>query len=177
MTGVKKSIDSLELKTRKDELSNINTLYNEFGDPVYLAVDKYFTNTGYEAGFERIVKLLEKKEFSKKIFLENPVKAVENHIHGFFADRGGNMPDVWSENNTVFLKTEKNAPCITTEAEKEIKVFHKDICQVYCRSFVKGFVKVFEDLFPGILINFYNASSRREKDSKDCIEAFQVIVP
>jgi len=32
------------------------------------------------------------------------VEGVREFIHGYFADRGGNMPDIWTEGNTVFLE-------------------------------------------------------------------------
>ena len=177
MTGAKKSIDSLELKTRKDELHSMNTLINEFGDPAYRVIEKYFFSAGYEAGFERITRLIINKEFSGKNFLKDPVKGIENFLFGYFKDRGGNLPKVWSEKNIVYLMTEISVPCITIEAEKVVQVPHKEICSIYCRSFAKGLIKIFEDFFPRIVINFYNAGSRRDLEKNDCTEAFQVIVP
>jgi len=136
-----------------------------------------FQNAGYETGVERIIKLINENRFSKDEFKKNPVKGVENFLKGYFNDREGNQPEIWSENNTIFLKTPKSMPCITREAEKKVNIYHKDICHIYGRVFVKGLVKVFEEFFPGIKVNFYNAGSRRDDESSDCIEAFQVISP
>ncbi|MFC1724119.1 hypothetical protein ACFL4T_00725 [candidate division KSB1 bacterium] len=176
MSGGKKSIDSLQFSTRKNELQNINLLVNEFGDSAFRVIGNYYFNTGYEAGFERLTKLIENKRFSYEKFKKDPVKGISDFLHGYFKDRGGNLPKVWSEDNTVFLMTEIGVTCITIEAEKEVSVPHRDICNIYCRAFVKGMVNIFEDFYPGITINFYNAGSRRDKVKKDCIEAFQVII-
>lgn len=177
MTDTKKSISNLDLANRKNELSNINILFNQFGNLAYRAIEQQYTCCGYETGVERLTKLVKNNLFSKSKFTDDPVKGIEEFLHGFFKDRGGNLPKVWSEKDTVYLMTEVNVPCITIAAEKKIKVHHKDICNLYCRAFVKGLIKIFEDLFPGILINFYNVSSRRGEGKNDCVEAFQVIVP
>jgi len=177
VTQNKKGINSIELETRKSDLDNVKVLVNEFGKLAYSVVDKYYCNIGYETGVDRLIKLLRKNEFSKQDFLADPVKNIRDFLHGYFKDRGGNLPKVWTENNTVFLMTEISVPCITIAAEKLVGICHKDICNVYCRALAKGIIKIFEDFFPGIKINFYNKSSRRNGGRSDCIEAFQVVIP
>lgn len=172
-----KGINTVDYENRKNDLSKIRFLYNEFGNLTYRAIEKYNTGIGYECGIERLTRLIKEKKFSKSQFMADPVKGIETFLHGFFKDRGGNLPKVWSEKNTVFLMTEISVPCITIEAEKEVPIRHREICSVYCRAEVKGLIQIFEDLFPGIQIQFYNVSSRRGPEGDDCVEAFKVIVP
>lgn len=172
-----KGINTVEYEDRKNDLSNIQVLFNEFGNPAYRAIEKYNTGIGYESGIERLTQLIKEKKFTKSRFMADPVKGIEEFLHGFFKDRGGNLPKVWSEKNTVFLMTEISVPCITIEAEKEAPIRHREICSVYCRAEVKGLIQIFEDFFPGIQIQFYNVSSRRSQEGDDCVEAFKVIVP
>jgi hypothetical protein len=177
MTDQKKSIDNLDLANRKNELVNVNTLYNHFGSAAFRAIEKQYTGSGYQTGVERLTRLIKNKLFSRSEFSRDPIKGIEEFLHGYFKDRGGNLPRVWSEKNTVYLMTEFNVPCVTIAAEKEVPVPHREICNIYCRAFVKGMLKIFEDFFPGIVINFYNASSRRGPEKGDCVEAFQVVLP
>ncbi len=85
--------------------------------------------------------------------------------------------DVFIEGNTVFLETKFCKNCLTIEAEKQAEQCHEDVCAIYCRTFAKGIVSVLEDLFPEIVINFYNVSSRRDGKNSDCREAFQILSP
>jgi len=170
-----KSIDNPNLQNRIEELNNIYDLHHEFGDIAFKSITKYYTNSGYLKGIERIIKLLKENTFSKQDFKKNPVKNIADFLRGYFIERGGNLPDVWFEENIVYLKTEFCKYCVTIEAEKIAKHCHDDVCAIYCRAFAKGLISVFEDLFPGIMINFYNVSSRRYSKESDCVEVFQVI--
>ena len=176
MTESNKNIGNLDIKSRKMELQNINILQDEFGDVAYRGVERQHVSIGYNVGMERLTRLLKEKKFSKEKFMESPTESIREFLYGFFKERGGNLPAVWVEDKTVYLITEFGEKCVTIEAEKQIKVCHKDICNLYCRAFVKGMVQIFEDLFPGIMINFYNQSSRRVENN-DCIEAFQIVIP
>ena len=173
----KKSIDNLSLANRVNELNNIYDLHNTFGANAYKAIHKYYMNSGYSKGIERITKLLKEDKFSVLDFGKNPIKVIADFLHGYFVDRGGNLPEVWAEKNTVFLKTEYCKYCVTIEAEKTAKNCHEDVCAIYCRAFAQGLLSIFTDLFPGIIINFYNQSSQRQGKEIDCVEAFQVIIP
>jgi hypothetical protein len=126
---------------------------------------------------ERLIKLLKSEKFQAENFSENPVEGVRDFLQGYFADRGGNMPDIWVEGNTVFWETKYCKNCLTIEAEKLAEHCHDDVCAIYCRTFVKGIVAVLEDFFPEIVINFYNVSSRRDGKESDCREAFQILSP
>lgn len=175
MQSNKKSIDSLNLQNRIDELNNIYDLHRNFGDNAFRAIAGYYTNSGYAKGIERITKLIKDDKFSKKEFENNPVKSIADFLRGYFIERGGNLPEVWFENNTIYLKTAYCKYCVTIEAEESAKHCHDDVCAIYCRAFAKGLISIFADLIPGIVINFYNVSSRRDGKESDCVEAFQVI--
>ena len=108
---------------------------------------------------------------------QNSMEEVRDFLHGYFADRGGNMPDVWIEGDTVYLEIKFCKNCLTIEAEKLAEQCHEDVRAIYCRTFAKGIVSVLEDFFPEIVINFYNVSSRRDGKESDCREAFQVLSP
>jgi len=172
-----KSINNLKLSNRIEELNSINSLYLEFGDQAFRAIEKYYFNSGYQTGFDRLIKLVNEKKLSKNDIVKSPLETIRDFLHGYFADRGGNLPEVWIEKNTVYLKTEFCRYCVTIEAEKTAAKCHDDICAIYCRSFAKGLVKVLEEFYPGLVINFYNHSSRRDGKDSDCVEAFQVIIP
>ena len=174
---IDKGINTVDYDKRKNDLKNIQLLFNEFKDVTYPVMDKYYTGVGYETGVDRILALIKEKRFSSQGFQENPVKGIEEFLYGYFKERGGNLPKIWSEGDTVFLMTEASVPCITAAAEKEVKIQHRDICNVYCRAVAKGLVMIFQDFFPGIQIQFYNVSSRRKKKGDHCIEAFKIIVP
>ena len=174
---VDKGINTVDLNNRKKDLQNICVLFQEFGNQAYRALEKYYTGIGFETGMERLTELIKQKKFSKNRFIGNPVKGIEEFLSGYFEDRGGNMPTIWIEDNTVFLMTEVSVPCVTVAAERDVEIQHRDICHIYCRTIAKGLILIFEDLFPGIQIQFYNVSSRRSKDGDDCVEAFKVIVP
>ncbi|NQV17603.1 MAG: hypothetical protein HQ534_03565 [Armatimonadetes bacterium] len=177
MEQTRKSIDNLSLQNRIDELNNIYELHKKFGNIAFNAIEKCYTNSGYAKGIDRITKLSYENKFSKKEFIFNPIKIIAEFLKGYFIERGGNMPKIWSEKNIVYLKTEFCKYCLTIEAEQTARHCHDDICAIYCRAFVKGLISIFEDLFPGIMINFYNVSSRRDCKESDCLEAFQIIIP
>ncbi len=172
-----KSIDNLSLQNRIEELNNIYKLYKKFGNIAFNAIEKYYTNSGYEKGIERITKLINENKFTKRGFTLNPIKTITEYLKGYFEDRGGNQPEIWSKGNVVYLKTEYCKYCVTIEAEQTAKHCHDDVCAIYCRAFAKGLLLIFEELFPGIKINFYNVSSRRDGKKSDCLEAFQIIIP
>ena len=156
-------------------MNNIYDLHQEFGNNAFKSITRYYTNSGYTKGIERITKLTKENKFSKIEFEKDPVKSIADFLRGYFIERDGNLPEVWFENNTVYLKTEYCEYCVTIEAEKSAKHCHDDVCAIYCRAFAKGLISIFEDIFPGIVINFYNVSSRRDGKESDCVEAFQVI--
>jgi len=175
MAETGKSIDNLNLQNRINELNNIYVLYQFFGDNAFRAIASYYENSGYSKGIERITKLIRENKFSISDFAENPQKSIADFLQGYFIDRGGNLPQVWYEENTVFLKTEYCKYCVTIEAEKTAQNCHDDVCAIYCRAFAKGLISIFETLFPSIVINFYNVSTRRDGSGNDCVEAFQII--
>jgi len=172
-----KGINNLSLQTRVDELNDFALLHRKFGNLAFRAIQKNNYNSGYAIGMERLTKLIKKDNFDIAKFRINPVKGVREFLHGYFVDRGGNMPDIWVEGNTVFLETKICKNCLTIEAEKMAKQCHEDVCAIYCRTFAKGIVSVLPDFFPEIVINFYNVSSRRDGKESDCREAFQVLSP
>ncbi len=177
MEQIGKSIDNLNIQNRIDELNNIYELHKKFGNIAFNAIEKYYTNSGYAKGIEIITKLINENKFSKKEFTLNPIKIITEFLKGYFIERGGNQPEIWSKENVVYLKTEYCKYCVTIEAEQTAKHCHDDVCAIYCRAFAKGLISIFEDLFPGIIINFYNVSSRRDEKESDCLEAFQIIIP
>lgn len=170
----KKGLDNLNIKAREKEINIIKYFFDEFGESAFRTVQKYHFSIGYQKGYELLDTLLSNKKFSRDIFWKNPVCGVKDFLISYFKQRGGNMPEIWSENDTVYLKTAAEIFCVTEEAEKMALKSHNDICNIYCRSFVEGMIGIFEDLFPGLIINFYNVSSRRDEMRRDCVEAFQV---
>ncbi|MDA3812888.1 MAG: hypothetical protein PF570_01415 [Candidatus Cloacimonetes bacterium] len=172
-----KGINNLSIQTRVEELNDFTLLHSKFGNVAFRAIQKNNLYSGFTVGMERITKLLKEEKFDIEIFQQNPVEGVREFLHGYFEDRGGNMPDIWADGNTVFLETKFCKDCLTIEAEKLAEQCHEDVCAIYCRTFAKGIVSVLEDLFPEIVINFYNVSSRRDGKDSDCREAFQVLSP
>ena len=172
-----KGINNLSIQTRVDELNDFALLHRKFGNLAFRAIQKNNYNSGYAIGMERLTKLIKKDKFNLANFRSNSVEGVREFLHGYFADRGGNMPDIWTEGNTVYLETKFCKNCLTIEAEKLAEQCHEDICAIYCRTFAKGIVSVLEDFFPEIVINFYNVSSRRDGKNSDCREALQVLSP
>ena len=175
MQNKPKSIDNLNLKNRINELNNIYELHQVFDSNAFKTIARYYTNSGYAKGIERITKLLKENKFSRKEFEQDPVKNIADFLRGYFIDRGGNLLEVWFEENIVYLKTEYCKYCVTIEAERSAEHCLDDVCAIYCRAFAKGLISIFEDLSLGIVINFYNVSSRRDGKESDCVEAFQVI--
>jgi len=172
-----KGINNLSIQTRVEELNNFALLHKKFGNSAFRAIQKNNFYSGYAVGMERITKLIKESKFDIEAFKADPVEGVRKFIHGYFADRSGNMPDVFIEGNTVFLETKFCKNCLTIEAEKLAEQCHEDVCAIYCRTFAKGIVSVMEAFFPEIVINFYNVSSRRDGKDSDCREAFQVLSP
>jgi len=170
-----KGINNLSIQTRVEELNDFALLHSKFGNVAFRAIQKNNLYSGFAVGMERITKLIKKEKFDIEEFRSNPVEGVREFLHGYFADRGGNMPYIWAEGNTVFLETKFCKDCLTIEAEKLAEQCHEDVCAIYCRTFAKGIVSVLEDFFPEIVINFYNVSSRRDGKDSDCREAFQVL--
>ena len=170
----KKGLDNLSVQAREQEINTIRHLFDEFGAPAFRAIQKYHFATGYTKGYELLNSLLAEKKFSKEKFWDDPVVGVRDFLLCYFERRGGNMPEIWAENDTVYLKTRVEVFCVTEEAEKQALKCHTDVCNIYCRSFVEGYISIFEEVFPGIIINFYNVSSRRDDKRSDCVEAFQV---
>lgn len=177
MSDNKKGLESLDLETKIKELETINLLHEEFGDVAFRSVEKYYVYSGYITGMDRLSSLVKSGEFDAKTFWDDPVMAIEIFLRGYFVERGGNMPEIWSENRTVYLKTAYCKFCVTIEAEAHAPKCHNDVCYIYCRAFAKGMVKVLEEFFPGLIINFYNKSSRRDGEGMDCVEAFQIVTP
>jgi len=172
-----KGINNLSIQTRVEELNDFALLHQKFGNIAFRAIQKNNFHSGYAVGMERLTKLIKKDRFDIKTFQQNPVKGVKEFLHGYFTDRGGNLPDIWIEGNTVFLETKFCKDCLTIEAEKMANHCHEDVCAIYCRTFANGIVSVLEEFFPEIVINFYNVSSRRDGRESDCREAFQVLSP
>jgi hypothetical protein len=172
-----KGINNLSVEKRIAELNDYALLHSIFGDLSFRAIGKYNFFAGYSIGFERMIKLLRDGRFDKEVFEDKPIDGICEFLQGYFTDRGGNQPEIWSEYSSVFLKTRSCKFCVTIEAEKSSEKCHDDVCAIYCRSFAKGLVKVLEEFYPGLVINFYNFSSRRDGKDSDCVEAFQVVTP
>ena len=170
----KKGLDNLNVAARAEEINTIRHLYDQFGEPAFKAIQKYHFSTGFQRGYELLNQLIKEKKFSKEKFWNNPTHAVRDFLISYFERRGGNMPEIWAEKDTAYLKTRVKVFCITEEAEKQALKCHRDVCNIYCRSFIQGFVKILEEIFPGVIINFYNLSSRRDGEKSDCVEAFQL---
>ena len=172
-----KGINNLSIQTRIDELNDFALLHKIFGNLAFRAIQKNNYNSGYAIGIERLTKLIRENKFNIEEFRRNLVEGVREFLNGYFAERGGNMPDIWAESNTVYLETKFCKDCLTIEAEKLAEQCHEDVCAIYCRTFAKGIISVLEDFFPEIVINFYNVSSRRDGKDSDCREAFQILSP
>ena len=172
-----KGINNLSIQTRVEELNDFALLRRKFGNLAFRAIQKNNYYSGFAIGMERITKLLKEEKFDIEIFRQDPIEGVREFLLGYFVDRGGNMPDIWIEGNTVYLETKFCKNCLTIEAEKLAEQCHEDVCAIYCRTFAKGIVSVLEDFFPEIVINFYNVSSRRDGKDSDCKEAFPVLSP
>lgn len=169
------SIDNLDLQTRTEELNDIALLYRHFGDIAFRAVQKNNLQAGFSLGMTRLIKLIKTGKFDAAEFRKDPVNGIRDFLFGYFVERGGNLPNVWSEGNTVYLETKACVHCLTISAEKLAEKCHQDVCTIYCRSFAFGMVQIFSELFPEIVINFYNVSSRRDGIDLDCREAFQIL--
>ena len=170
----KKGLDNLSVQARENEINTIRYLYDAFGEPAFRSIQKYHFSTGYQKGFELLNDLIAENTFSREKFWEDPAGGVRDFLICYFERRGANMPEIWSENDTVYLKTAVEVFCVTEEAEKQALKCHSDVCNIYCRSFVQGYISILPEIFPGLIINFYNVSSRRDGKRSDCVEAFQV---
>ena len=170
-----KKDDNLQLKQRIDEFNDIKFLFNIFGEAAYRATQKYFFSHGYEIGYERVLKAVKKGELTQQIFQTNPIETIKQFLINFFKERGGNQPDIRIEKSVIYLRTKKEVWCPAPDAAIKTGIRHKDICTIHKRALVIGLVKVFEEFFPGLVINCYGASSRFEDEKSDCVEAYQII--
>lgn len=94
-------INSLSIQTRVEELNDFALLHKKFGNVAFRAIQKNNFYSDFSVGMERLTKLLKAEKFDKTTFQQNPVAGVREFLHGYFADRGGNMPDIKIEGNTV----------------------------------------------------------------------------
>jgi len=150
-------------------------LFDTFGETTYRAVQKYYYSHGYAIGYERIVEAVQKGKLTPESFRKNPVETVEKFLKDFFKARGGNQPQIWSEGETVYLKTERKVWCPSCETSVKTGINHREVCTIHKRALVIGIVKIFEDFFPGLVANCYNVSSRLSEENADCVEAYQII--
>ena len=172
-----KSISNFKLEARICELREIGELHKRFGGVAYRGLRRYYLAAGYQAGVDRLIKLISADAEYHKSFWNEPLAFIRDFLYGFFKDRGGNLPEVWVEGDIVFLKTEDTAYCVTIDAEKHVSGCHSDVCAIYCRAFAEGLISVFEEFFPGVVINFHNVSSQRSGAGIPCVEAFKIVVP
>ena len=100
-----KGINNLSIQTRVEELNDFALLHRKFGNTAFRAIQKNNYHSGYAIGMERLTKLIKEIKFNIEEFRSNPIEGVREFLHGYFADRGGNMPDIWTEDNTVYLET------------------------------------------------------------------------
>jgi len=170
-----KQDDNLQLNQRIDEFNDMKLLFNTFGEVAYRATQKYFFYHGYEIGYEKVLKAVKNGELTPPIFQSNPVEIIKQFLIGFFKERGGNQPDIWIEKSVIYLRTKKEVWCPAPPAVEKSGVQHKDICNIHKRSLVMGLVIVFEEFFPGLVINGYGDSSRFDDEKSDCVEAYQII--
>ena len=164
----------MDVEARVLELRSISELHDAFGREAFRAVRRLHLSTGYARGFRLLQTLVGEKAFSLDDFRRDPVAGVESFLREYFTRRGWNMPDIWSEGDTVFLRTCADVFCITEEAERSAPVCHGDVCNIYCRAFAEGLVSTLSEFFPALVINFHNVSTRRDTQRSDCVEAFQV---
>lgn len=169
--------NDLTFSAKVSALSKMNAIYLQFGNAGFAAIRKNYLYQGYITGFERLSELIKEEKWDRAGFLNEPVGGIKVFLQGYFEDRGRNMPEIWIEDNTIFLKTPACHKCVTVEAEKQERTAHPEICFVYCRATIEGMLRIFETLFPGLVINYYNVSSRRQSSDTDCVEAFQIIYP
>lgn len=167
-------LDELDIEARILELRSIRDLHDAFGPQAFRAIRRLHLSTGYARGFRLLQTLVLEGVFSPEEFNADPVSGVESFLREYFTRRGWNMPDIWSEGDTVFLRTCANVHCITEEAESSAPACHGDVCNIYCRAFAEGLVSTLSEFFPSMVINFHNVSTRRDTKRSDCVEAFQV---
>ncbi len=172
-----KGLAAVDLEAKRADLLDINSMHAAFGDGVYPVLRKQYLGLGYQAGVERMTRLVAAGHFDPQAFLTDPVAGVQNWLQGYFDDRSAAMPEIWSEGNIVHLMTRACRKCLTLDAEKQTPVNHREVCFIYCRAWAEGYVDLLTDLFPGLIVNYYNKDSRREGSGHDCVEAFQVISP
>ncbi|MBN2460784.1 MAG: hypothetical protein JXB60_04175 [Candidatus Cloacimonetes bacterium] len=168
-------MEDTSIASRFKDLKEIEILLHTFGKQACTLIEKYHFYKGYQAGIRRLLAMIAEDRFDLIAFTVKPRVEIRNFLAGFFNDRGGNQPEIWLENTTIFLKTPGSRECITLEAEKKNPVPHQDICFIYCRSFALGLISIFADLIPGLKVSHYNISSRRLPGG-DCVEAFQIVV-
>ncbi len=93
-----KGLAAVDLAAKRSDLRDINSMHAAFGDTVYPVLRKQYLGLGYQAGVERMTRLV-----------------------------------------------------------------------------AAGYVNLLMDLFPGLIVNYFNKDSRRHGSGHDCVEAFQVI--
>ena len=113
------SISDFKLETRISELNQVAALHRRFGGVAFKAMRRYYLAAGYQAGVDRLLHLIATYDEYEKGFEKEPIRYISDFLFGFFKDRGGNLPEVWTEDDTVFLKTEDTAYCVTIAAEKD----------------------------------------------------------
>jgi len=170
-----KGLAATDIQTKLEDLATINTLHAAFGDLAFPAARRYHHAMGYAAGVERLACLVAAGDFDREKFLVDPASGVAAWLQGFFAERGGNQPEIWSEGRTAYLRTRACKTCLVVEAEKQLPSRHREVCFVYCRAWAEGYVTALVEMFPSITVHYYNVSSRRHGEGEDCTEAFQVI--
>ena len=177
MGSSKQGLTATDMDAKLSDLAGVNALQANFGDLAWPVLRKQYLALGYQEGVARLVRTLEAGTFSRDAFAADPVEGVRAWLQGFFDDRGAAMPDIWREERTVFLRTLACKNCLTVDAEVLLPVVHREVCYIYCRAWAEGYVQVVADLFPGVVIHYYNEDSRRDGAGHDCVEAFQVVVP
>ncbi len=177
MENAKQGLQATNLSAKLSDLSAVNALHAEFGDLAWPVLRRQYLALGYGEGVGRLTRLLETGDFSREKFAADPVDGVRVWLQGFFDDRGGAMPEIWVEDNTVFLCTRACKQCLTIDAEFTKPVAHREICYIYCRAWAEGYVQAVADLFPGLVVHYHNVDSQRAGPEHDCVEAFQVVAP
>ena len=171
------SDDNLSCEVRVEEYLDIKAMIDEFGQPAYPAVRKYYFSCGYESGYDLLLALLKEGAISRERIVEDPPRSLLLLLQEFFTRRGGNQPVFERDNNTVYFKTESNVYCPSPIAQKQTGVQHRDVCAIHKRAFMEGVAKVLEEFVPGVEIQYSNMSSRTTDPQADCVEAFHVVYP
>jgi hypothetical protein len=177
MGSAKQGLTATDLNAKLADLGGANALHAAFGDLAWVALRKQYFSLGYSEGIGRLSRVLAAGRFDREAFSANPAEGVRAWLQGFFDDRGAAMPDIWLEERTVYLRTTACKQCLTVDAEAKRPVPHREICYAYCRAWAEGYVESVADLFPGVIVHYHNADSRRTGPDHDCVEAFQIVSP